>query len=214
MQFKFEHIKKHSTDIYLLGYSDFDPNEYIALLTQDEKERCNSFRHPNRQMEFVATRILRNKIFGPKKIQYNQYGAPFIKNEGYISISHSRGLVGIALNRSYKIGLDLESYRSNILELYPKFLSIEEALEFDTKSRLEMTKVWSAKEALYKLAGRKKIHFSKELLLTKTLDESQWHGTIINPDHHLSVKLNIFERNNTIVSINSEAIVKTDETHS
>jgi 4'-phosphopantetheinyl transferase len=206
-EFKVHHIKNNSTDIYLMQFDEFDPLEYVGLLTANETERLMSFKHVKRKREFVATRILRHDLFGFGHILYDENGAPYIDNEGYISISHGKNLVGIALNTKFKIGFDIELPRSTILELKNKFLSDEESISFKTENILEMTKVWSAKEVLYKLAGRRKILFKKELLLRK-VDDSIWAGQIINPDHALLVDLDIFEAHNAILSINTREIVR------
>jgi phosphopantetheinyl transferase len=100
------------------------------------------------------------------------------------------------------VGLDLETPRENILDIVPKFLAPIERYSFDFTDKLEMTRVWSVKEALYKLAGRKKIIFKEELLLTKSTS-GNWQGKIINPNHTLSVQLDIFDHQGTVVSINN-----------
>jgi 4'-phosphopantetheinyl transferase len=205
--FIFEEIRFGRTQIHLCGYGEYDPFGYLDILTEGEIQKLNSFNHINRQREFVATRILKNRLFGDEEIQYDEHGAPFVSNCKYISISHCTNKAGIALNTEYKIGLDLESYRSNVLTLKEKFLSEDEKKIFNILDKLEVTKIWSAKEALYKLAGRKKIHFKTELLLSKN-NYNEWHGRIINPDHDLIVKLNIFDHGDFIVSINTEEIVK------
>jgi 4'-phosphopantetheinyl transferase EntD len=205
--FTFKEISLGSTQIYFCAYSEFDPMDYTKYLTDIEKQRLFSFKHVNRRREFMATRILRHRVFGFEHIHYDPHGAPYIRDEGYISISHSRKMVGLALNKQYKIGLDLESPRENILDIKPKFLSSEEPIHFDVNNKLEVTKIWSAKEALYKLAGRKKIHFKTELLLSKD-ENGQWLGQIVNPENDIFVKLNIFEEQGVIVSINNEQIVK------
>lgn len=207
MEFQLEEKHSGSTTIYLLSYSDFTPDDYLDHLTENEIVRLHSFKSIKRKREFTATRMLRNSIFGKEHICYSPVGAPFIENAPNFSISHSNNLVGIAVNENYAIGLDLESYRPNILSLRDKFLSQHERSHIDIDSALDVTKIWSAKEALYKLAGRKKIIFSDELILTK-LSDQQWTGKIINPDNEVFVKLDIFDKDNTIISINSEAVVK------
>ncbi len=200
-------IKSNSTVIHLMDYNAFNPMENLDQLTKQEQQRMLSFAHTGRRREFVATRVLRHQLFGLKNIEYTRVGAPYIKGEGYISISHSKSLVGIAVSQNYKIGLDLETPRDTILEVAPKFLSKIEAQQFDITDKAEITKVWSCKEALYKLAGRKKIIFKTDLLLSK--DEiNSWNGQIVNLDHDLYVKMDIFEYNNTVVSINSGAVDK------
>ena len=205
--FTFDEIKNGETTIYLCIYEDFNPKSFINHLTELEIQKLFSFKHINRQREFVATRLLRHRVFCYTHIHYDSVGAPFIEDVGYISISHSKNLIGLAVNEQYKIGLDLEDHRSSVLSVMHKFLSDEEKEVFDTSDPREIIKVWSAKEAMYKLAGRKAIHFKSELLLDKR-DNNNWRGVILNHDHKLFVKLNIFEYNSTVVSINSEPIVK------
>ncbi len=202
IEFNFWQLSSGTTQIHLMGYDDFEPNNYINSLSDVEYARYVTFKHIKRRREFIATRILRKRVLGSQRIQYNSIGAPFIEGVGFISISHSSYLVGLAFNECYMVGLDLETPRENILDIFPKFLASVEKYSFDSTNKLEMTRVWSAKEALYKLAGRKKIIFKEELLLSK--DESgSWQGKIINPDHTLSVQLDIFDHQGTVVSINS-----------
>lgn len=202
IEFNFWEISSGSTKIHLMDYNDFEPNDYFEHLSEIEAERCTTFKHIKRRREFIATRILRKQILGSQHIQYNAIGAPFIEGLGFISISHSSHLVGLAFNENYMVGLDLETPRENILEISPKFLAPDELYFFDCTNKLEMTAVWSAKEAMYKLAGRKKIIFKEELLLSKDASEN-WQGKIINPDHTLLVQLDIFDHQGTVVSINS-----------
>ena len=148
MCFNKKTINSQSTTIHLLSYEDFDPLSFTSKLTNIETERLFNFKNINRRREFVATRILRHQLFGYQHIHYDKNGAPFIQNEGYISVSHSKNLVGIAVNEDYKVGLDLETHRKNILKLKSKFLSDNEQNEFSCDDYIEVTKIWSAKEAL------------------------------------------------------------------
>lgn len=210
IEFNFWKLSSGSTEIHLMNYADFDPDNYTDHLTSIEHERYLTFTHIRRKREFIATRILRQQIFGFEHIHYSAIGAPYISNHGFLSISHSDHLVGIAFNADYLVGLDLETPRENILDIVPKFLSDQERTCFDYLNKLEMTRVWSAKEALYKLAGRKKIIFKKELLLSKDENE-KWKGRIVNPDHDILVELDIFDHRGTVVSINSIEIERIEQ---
>ena len=185
-----------------MDYDDFEPNNYIEHLSDVEHSRYLTFKHIKRKREFIATRILRKRALGAQRIQYNSIGAPYIDGIGFISISHSSYLVGLAFNKDYMVGLDLETPRENILDIVSKFLAPTERHSFDSTNKLEKTRVWSTKEAMYKLAGRKKIIFKEELLLSKNAS-GNWQGKIINPDHTLSVQLDIFDHQGTVVSVNS-----------
>ena len=205
--FEFEHIQKGKTSIHILRYPDFDFHRFLDLLTTDEQERCFSFGHERRKREFVATRILRHQIFGFQHIHYDANGAPYLDDGTYISISHCRNFVAIAQNQEYKIGLDLEAPRAGINNVMHKFLSQDELKNFDCADALTVSKIWSAKEALYKLAGRKQILFSSQLHV-EAITEDQWKGRIVNPDHELHVKLNIFEHKGIIISLNDAPVEK------
>lgn len=187
-----------------MHYKAFIPSDYLDNLTDQERERYFSFNNINRQCEFVATRILRHRLFGFEHIHYDEHGAPYIENEGFISISHAPGVVGIALCKDFKIGLDLEPKRNKAKKLFPKFLSKNEIEELDVESEDEMTSAWSLKEVLYKLAGRKQIIFKTDLLIEKVAP-NHWSGTIINPDEKIKVELTTFVRNDLIICMSSDS---------
>jgi phosphopantetheinyl transferase len=184
-----------------LYFKPFEAVEFLAHLTPEETERFFTFSHANRRQEFVATRFLRHQLFGYNHIHYTEHGAPYIEDEGFISISHAPGVVGLAISQHFQLGLDIEPIRTKAHSLQSKFLSTDEMLEFDTSSELEMTKVWSAKEALYKLAGRKQLIFKTDLLLSKKSSDV-WNGRIINPDEIRTVDLTIFEKENCVYTVN------------
>lgn len=191
------------TIIHLLSYAEYDVHAHTDSLTEIEKMRLKTFQHPTRQMEFVATRILRTAIFGKREILYSEIGAPFIADEKWISISHSNQMVGIAVS-NYKIGFDLEPIRKKALKLKTKFLHAEESKKLNTDDALEMTIAWSLKESLYKLAGRKKIIFKDELRIEKEND--YWRGTIHNPTHKIVAQMKTFHSGNNVLTINASPI--------
>ena len=204
MPFIQENIHLKKIELHLMHYTAFIPSDYLDNLTDQERERYFSFNNINRQCEFVATRILRHRLFGFEHIHYDEHGAPYIENEGFISISHAPGVVGIALCKDFKIGLDLEPKRNKAKKLFPKFLSKNEIEELDVESEDEMTSAWSLKEVLYKLAGRKQIIFKTDLLIEKVAP-NHWSGTIINPDKKIKVELTTFVRNDLIICVSSES---------
>jgi phosphopantetheinyl transferase len=192
-----------SAKIWLLDHSTLLEKKIENVLTRDEQKRCDAFLNIKRKKEFIAARILKNELFSSDSIiEYNEIGAPFVSGAGHISISHANNLVAIANCKDYKIGLDLEFPREKVLTLYPKFLSSTECEEFDTNSVIELTRVWSAKEALYKLAGRKGVLFAEELIISRK--DNNWYGEILSPSSVIRTELNIFDYKGTIVSINKE----------
>jgi phosphopantetheinyl transferase len=191
------------TTVYLLSYKAYEIRDYLDSLTHNEQNRLKSISHPTRQLEYVATRILRTSIFGKKEVLYSSIGAPSLNEDSFISISHTTNIVGIAVS-AYQIGFDLEPIRDKAKKLSDKFLHPEEKKALDPNDDLEMTTVWSMKESLYKLAGRKKIIFKDELRLTK--EETHWNGTIFNPNETIHTKMRTFHSGNNVLTINSAPI--------
>lgn len=208
-EFKTSTIYQGATTIHVLDYPEFEIADYFDVLTELERERCLQFSHIRRQREFVATRVLRHNLFGFEHIHYDPNGAPYLNGDTFISISHCSNHVAIAVNDLYPVGLDLEIVRPDIHKIMAKFVGIEELSSFDCDDATVVSKIWSAKETLYKLAGRKKIHFKEELLLS-CISESEWSGRILNHDHELHVKLNIFEQDGIIFTLNSAPIERID----
>ncbi|MBI1838314.1 MAG: 4'-phosphopantetheinyl transferase superfamily protein [Flavobacteriia bacterium] len=197
-------IQCGENQIHLLKYGNFNFEDYLNQLTNLELERFYSFSNEKRKREFVATRILRHTLFGHQHIHYNEVGAPFIKNEGFISISHTDNIVGIAINQFFQIGFDIEKERKSILNIASKFINEEEEKIFDIYSSKEITKCWSAKESLYKLANRKEIDFKKDLILTK-INSELFRGQIFNSNEILTTEIGIFDFENKFISINTIA---------
>lgn len=203
--FHTETRKYGPVDVHLLYFENFVAEEHYHNLLQEEFERLENLHHPARKREYVATRVLRSMVFGNEHILYNNVGAPYIEGEGFISISHAPHVVGLAFCKRFQIGLDLEPIREKARKVRERFLSESESACLNTEDILEMTKVWSGKEALYKLAGRKKIIFAESLLLNKK-KEDEWEGIIKFPGVVKFVPMHIVKVNDFVLSVNSNPV--------
>ena len=188
-----------AAEIYLLSYGEFDVQNYLKYLTDSERLKLEKLPHPTRKREFVAPRILRTEILGKVDVSYSDVGAPYIGEDKFISISHTTNIVGIALSE-YRVGFDLEPIRDKAKKLCTKFLHDDEMNALHTTDDLEMTTAWSMKESLYKLAGRKEIIFKDDLRLKKT--DSEWIGTIYNPNETIHARMKTFHSGNNVLTIN------------
>ena len=74
-----------------------------------------------------------------------------LSNDKYFNISHSKGVVALALSNDCPIGLDIEVIRDYKDDL-AKYISTDEEYEYikDNKSFFE---IWTSKEALVKCLG-------------------------------------------------------------
>lgn len=203
--FHTENIKYGPVWVFLLYYDDFVTEEHLHNLLPEEHLKLAKLNHPSRRREYVATRVLRTMHFGNEPILYSAIGAPYVDGEGFISISHANHVVGMAYCKSFQVGLDLEPIHEKVMRVKHKFLSAEERELTNTESVEEMIKVWSGKEALYKLAGRKEIIFAENLLLTRK-DELKWKGRIYFPNNKKEVELIIDSKNDFVISINASPV--------
>jgi phosphopantetheinyl transferase len=149
---------------------------YLTDLTSEEIVKFNSIGHQAKRLEFAASRSLRTSIFGAQQIYYNEFGSPYIKEKGFISLSHTHGLVALAHSTDFNVGLDVESVREKAQRLHSKFIHPSEKEHFDTGNVFDMSLLWSFKETLFKLADRKGVHFSSDLIIRKEGDH--FFGTI------------------------------------
>ena len=72
-----------------------------------------------------------------------------------------------------KVGIDLEFYREKIKKIGPRFLNIEETETSQDFTDIKyMTKIWTAKEALYKIYSKPGINFKSQLHIQKSSESS------------------------------------------
>ena len=112
---------------------------------------------------FLAVRKLL-KIENPDiNINYDENGKPYLNKNKGISISHSNKMVGIGLSNEIDFGIDIQIKTDKIFNIQNKFLSKKEILQLTSKNIESLTKIWSAKESIYKLLGKKGVSFSSDL---------------------------------------------------
>lgn len=203
--FKFQTVEINQTLIHLLHYDALDLNEHLHCLSATELERLNTFKHEKRKQEFVATRLLKHHYFPLEQIQYDEFGAPYFNSDTFISISHCKGVSAIAMNPTHRIGLDLEWIASKAMILSSKFLNTNEQGFLDTTDEVAMTRAWSAKESLYKLAKMSGVIFKEHLILCSYYEDSDHYFDceIRNGEIKYSVHLTSRRLDNLIITINS-----------
>ena len=127
------------------------------------------FNTEKRKEEWLATRLLLNKINPNYSISYNEFGAPELNNECNISISHSKGLVAISISKQ-QVGLDIEEISDKVLRVSSKFISKNNLTDLTAE---KATLIWSCKEAIYKWHQKGKIDFIADIKLQSFLIEEK-----------------------------------------
>jgi 4'-phosphopantetheinyl transferase len=201
-----EIIKQKDLSVYLMETGCLEAPDVLDSLTESELKRYASIGHEEKRKEFAASRHLRTLIFGKQQIMYTEIGAPFLPEEGFISVSHTIDLVGIACSHTFKVGMDLECVREKAARLASRFVNESEKRFFDTGSPFDMSLLWSLKETLYKLAGRKGILFAEELLVERT--ENGFCGTISQPDGTWRYELMMHMFGDKLVTCNTSDVIR------
>lgn len=147
-----------------------------ALLEQANQadiESISSLVGESRRRERLAWRILlRDFLDREIDIRYDSASRPSIIDEYYthISVSHCDDLVAVTVSRR-ACGVDVERLDRNFGGVLERYSTSEELSMCRTP--LERAVVWSAKEALYKLAANPSLHMLSDI-----------HITAIDLEHH------------------------------
>lgn len=172
-----EKINLNALSIYLMETTDFQENFDVSFFTPNEQKRFLEMRHPQKKIEFIASRFLKHQFFGTEEITYDATGAPRIHHHEHISLSHCTKYVALAHSSEHIVGIDLEAIDEKAVRVARKFCSEDEALIFDRQSESDMSLLWSFKETLYKLSDRKGLHFLTDISVVK--NENKYIGQVL-----------------------------------
>jgi phosphopantetheinyl transferase (holo-ACP synthase) len=139
-------------------------NSRESILNIEEINQLNSFGNAQRKKEFNAVRQLKHQVFGNALISYGENGKPKFNNSDItIGISHSAHWALFA-HASIPFGCDIEEVSDRIIPISDRFCSSEELELFGSEvGVIQLTQLWSCKEALYKLVNIKGIHWKKQM---------------------------------------------------
>ena len=144
---------------FLLGIwkSDETTEQLLASLEHKDwyREKLAVFSE-KRKHEWLSVRVLLKALCGEEKeIAYYSSGRPYLKDGSrYISISHTRGYVAVALHSSCEVGMDIEQYGTRVRKVASRFIrSDEEPAMMEGDEVYALLLHWSAKEALFKTDG-------------------------------------------------------------
>lgn len=138
-------------------------------LNEHDHAVLDSITADSRLLEFLASRYVLRVLIGAAHsmvLLKDDYGKPLIHDPAcHISISHCKGLAAGMVSNEVPVALDLELPTERIKRIYPRFLSEAEKQFIAIDDVLKTSLAWSAKETLYKLYGKKKLQFSRDIWL-------------------------------------------------
>lgn len=146
--------------------------ELFAKLQLKEHELAylDTLNNGKRNMHWLSTRVLLRRMIDTDDYidcKIDVYGKPYLNNfPHYISLSHSYDYAAVMISKDRAVGIDIELVKDKIERIAHKFLCKEELQFIGQHNRIEHLYVtWCAKEAIYKLQGKKNISFLEHIKL-------------------------------------------------
>lgn len=206
-------LKKKLEDGSMLGMWEITEDINVLLnqvkLSGTELERFDGFLSHARKLEFLSVRALLAKMLNPDvKIAYNGNWKPYLDDGSHnISISHSKNLTSILLNKTKRVGIDLEYMSHRIRKIAHKFINDNESInKNDLTEKYHLYIHWCAKEALYKICDKKDINFKLNLFIKpfQLNNEGVIKGTVDSERINEEFDLNYFKYDNYIIVYTSK----------
>lgn len=120
------------------------------------------------QREKAAERLLLCRAFGrPVTLTHTEQGAPLVQGiDVNVSISHTSGLVALAIDDTHVIGIDAEQAdRPQVLRVRDKFLNTSEKQFVPPDDLASHVVAWTAKEAIIKAERNSAIDWTDGICL-------------------------------------------------
>ena len=157
------------------------------------------------QSQFLASRKLISQVDSDLRVSYKD-DIPFLSDNRNISISHSDNVVTILISENEGIGIDVERINKKVHSIKSKFLNQKEInyLSGYEESR-NLTRAWTAKEAIYKALRMPGIIFSENILIEEFNNESKTGiGKFISSNQERTFKLYFYDLDDYCLTISQE----------
>ena len=209
------HVSTHAitTDCDLIRWRITEPETLLfpqLVLTDEEQADLGGIAHPGQRVEWLACRVALKALVEAQGYRYDglwkdEYGKPHLRGlpgestpgestlgestPGHISLSHTPGWATAVWHHTRPVGLDVEPIRDQFTRVVPRVLSASEITDADGQpDRLAV--YWCAKEALYKLYGKRQLTFREHLLVDPfPTGATRLTGHVRLLDHHETLTL-------------------------
>jgi len=146
--------------------------ELVAQLQLREHERgyLDTLINGKRNLHWLSTRALLRSMLNTSSYidcQIDEHGKPYLVNfPHFISLSHSFDYAAVMISKTRPVGIDIELIKNKIERIAHKFMNEDELSFMDSGHRTEHLYIsWCAKEAIYKLQGKKNVSFLDNIRL-------------------------------------------------
>jgi 4'-phosphopantetheinyl transferase len=173
-------------------------DELYENLLDIEKIEFGEFVHPKKRLEYLGARNLLASITQKLGIFYNgiskdETGKPFlIENSSEISISHCLPWIGVVLHPIKPVGIDIERPQEKLEKVAPRVFS-ESEINFSKNNLDLITKIWCAKEVLYKIYAQGGNTFKTDFLVEDFQEQNNiFNASIIMPHFQKDYQIHTF----------------------
>jgi 4'-phosphopantetheinyl transferase len=183
-------------------------DDACALLSSNELERFGRFTHGESARQFLGGRLLARTVLGarlgvsPRDLAFvlGPHGKPDLLPSGHVrvhfNLSHTRGLIALAVTTAGEVGLDVEDCRARRLDIADRFFAPPEIEALRATPESEQTAafhtLWTLKESFVKARGTGLSlaldSFAVGLYPPRLLpfgvtaaDAGRWHFTCLSP---------------------------------
>jgi 4'-phosphopantetheinyl transferase len=128
--------------------------------------RLNNMKSELHQRGFLSVRkLLQEAGYNDFDLHYDESGKPHLKDEKFISITHSFHFSAIIIS-DQKAGIDIEMQREKIIRIADKFVDYE--FHFLKPEKIQeyvrkLTVIWGVKESIFKIRNEKGISFKDHI---------------------------------------------------
>ena len=180
-----------SNDLLLWKLSETETQlNNLVNLSISSKLRLDLINSSSQRKQFLGVQnLLSLHNINNEILFYDDNGKPHLLNNKFISISHSFDYCGVIVS-DVKVGIDIEKFRSKILNISKKFVSESDLALIKVSSVENITKVWSIKEAVYKAFGHNKIDFKKNIII-KSVNKEFNKATVLIFNNEISENYSI-----------------------
>jgi 4'-phosphopantetheinyl transferase len=140
-------------------------------LSRQAMESCpEELTSAQKRLEYLAGRALMKSLVEDLGMKYtgmrkDAAGKPFLKDTAYqVSLSHSFPYAAAQIHRDMPVGIDVEQPKEKLLRIASRVLS-ERELQDVGHDPVKHCIYWCAKETMYKIYGKRGLHFNSQLLV-------------------------------------------------
>ena len=123
-------------------------SDFKDALSVDELKMLSKYKHDVTRKEKLVSLILKKEFIGDYRLDENEKP---VSDNMFFNVSHSHGVVALAICDNLPVGLDLEILREYQDDV-AKFISSKEEYEY-IKDNQSFFEVWTSKESLVKCLG-------------------------------------------------------------